>query len=132
MLRGAPMDSEKQEKFRRGIEHFNRGEFFTCHEVLEEIWLTETPAEKPFYQGLIQTAAAFHHFQRGNRSGAASLLAAGLEKLESFPAVYHGLELESLRVKLRGILVALGGSGAGNRRGVIVPPQIGWASPEPN
>lgn len=127
MLRGAPMKGEKGEKFRRGIEHFNRGEFFTCHEVLEEIWLAETPAEKPFYQGLIQAAAAFHHLHRGNRRGAASLLARGLAKLEKFSDDHDGLALEPLRVELRRALEALGKSRRGKPTKPIEPPRIGWA-----
>lgn len=90
----------KRELFRRGIAHFNRGEFFTCHEVLEEIWLEESEAEKPFYQGIIQVAAGFHHFQRGNRTGFESLLRAGAEKLRQFPPDYHGLDLAALLVEL--------------------------------
>ena len=120
------MSQAKQEKFRRGIEDFNRGEFFTCHEVLEEIWLRETPEEKRFYQGLIQAAAGFHHLGRGNRRGAASLLAAGLAKLEKFPAAYHGLALEPLRVELRAAVEALGKSGRGRRAKTVVPPRIRW------
>ena len=122
------MDPEKQKKFRRGIEHFNQGEFFICHEVLEEIWLTETPAEKPFYQGLIQTAAAFHHLQRGNRSGAASLLVAGLEKLENCPAVSHGLALEDLRAGLRTCLGVL--TSSGEQGPSVSPPKIRWVESE--
>src|SRR3970040_1227213 len=64
------MDAEqKRVKFRRGLDCFNRREFFVCHEVLEEIWLEETEEEKPFYQGIIQVAAAFHHYLNGNLPG---------------------------------------------------------------
>ena len=91
----------KRELFHRGIELFNRGEFFICHEVLEEIWLDEPESEKPFYQGIIQVAAAFHHFQRGNRAGLDSLLRAGVEKLRRYPPDYHGLDLAALLVQLQ-------------------------------
>ena len=91
----------KRELFQRGVTLFNRGEFFTCHEVLEEIWLEEPESEKPFYQGIIQVAAAFHHFQRGNRAGVDSLLRAGVEKLCRFPPDYHSLDLAALLVQLQ-------------------------------
>lgn len=91
----------KRELFERGVDLFNRGEFFTCHEVLEEVWLEEPESEKPFYQGIIQIAAAFHHFQRGNRTGLDSLLRAGAEKLRRFPPTYHGLDLAALLVELQ-------------------------------
>ena len=91
----------KRELFERGIELFSRGEFFTCHEVLEEIWLEEPESEKPFYQGIIQLAAAFHHFQRGNRAGLDSLLRAGAEKLRRYPPDYHGLDLAAILAQLQ-------------------------------
>ncbi len=89
------MDAErKQEAFRRGIDCFNRRQFFTCHEVLEEIWLTEPEEEKPFYQGLIQVAAGFHHLaEKKNPRGALSLIGAGAEKLRPYLPASHGLDL---------------------------------------
>jgi len=96
------MDAQrKQTLFRRGLDCFNRGEFFTSHELLEEIWLEEPEEEKPFYQGLIQVAAGFHHHQRGNRTGLESLLRAGVEKLRRYPSTYHGVELAALLVALQ-------------------------------
>ena len=67
----ATVDAERKEKtFRRGVELFNQRKFFACHEVLEEIWLEETPEEKPFYQGLIQVAAGFHQLlEKKTRAG---------------------------------------------------------------
>lgn len=95
------MDADrKRQSFERGIACFNRGQFFECHEVLEEIWLAETPEEKLFYQGLIQLAAGFHHFQNGNLTGAYTLLRQGLEKLAPYPPDSHGIELVSLRAAL--------------------------------
>jgi hypothetical protein len=91
------MDAQrKADLFRRGLDCFNHGEFFTCHELLEEIWLEEPEEEKPFYQGLIQVAAAFHHHQRGNPAGFESLLRAGTAKLRRFPPTYHGVDLAGL------------------------------------
>jgi predicted metal-dependent hydrolase len=67
---------EKLEKFERGLEHFNARQFFEAHEVWEEVWLVEDEPEKTFLQGIIQIAAAFHHYRRGNSDGAETLLAA--------------------------------------------------------
>ncbi len=96
------MDAQrKADLFRRGLECFNRGEFFTCHELLEEVWLEEPEEEKPFYQGLIQVAAAFHHYQRSNPTGMESLLRAGTEKLRRYPPIYRGVDLATLLVALQ-------------------------------
>ncbi len=90
----------KRELFRHGLDCFNQQQFFTCHELLEEIWLEEPEEEKLFYQGLIQVAAAFHHQQRGNRTGFESLLRAGVEKLRRYPPTYHGVDLAALLAAL--------------------------------
>lgn len=85
-------------KFRRGIILFNSGEFFKAHEVWEEIWLAADEPEKTFLQGLIQLAAAFHHYSRGNRAGTQSLVTAALQKLEKFPGDYFAINLALLRM----------------------------------
>lgn len=101
MLTYATVDAErKRERLTQGIACFNRQQFFECHEILEEIWLGETAEEKPFYQGLIQVAAGFHHYQKGNRAGAYSLIRQGLDKLSACPAGSHGIDLAALREAL--------------------------------
>ena len=85
------------ELFQKGVEQFNRGQFFEAHETWEEIWLAAAEPERTFLQGIIQVAAAFHHYQRGNRPGAQSLLEAGLNKLECFPPTHRGIRLDELR-----------------------------------
>jgi hypothetical protein len=93
----AMKSAEKDEKFERGLAHFNAREFFEAHEVWEEIWLVEAEPEKTFLQGIIQIAAAFHHYCHQNPAGAESLLAAGIVKLSRFPAAHRGLSIGDLR-----------------------------------
>jgi hypothetical protein len=93
--------------FARGIAQFNRGEFFASHETWEEIWLAAPEPDKTFLQGIIQVAAALHHYTRGNLAGAESLLRVGLKKLEQFPADYRQIQLEPLRESARRWIVAL-------------------------
>ncbi len=102
------MDADhKRETFWRGIERFNRQEFFECHEVLEEIWLEEPPEEKPFYQGIIQIAAAFHHVHNRNLRGARSLMEAGAAKLRRYPAHHYGIDVATFLTALAPWLEAL-------------------------
>ena len=56
--------AEKKKKFDLGLTHFNSRRFFEAHEIWEEIWLVEAEPEKTFLQGLIQLAAAYHHYER--------------------------------------------------------------------
>jgi uncharacterized protein len=100
--------SEKDEKFERGLRHFNAGEFFEAHEVWEEVWLAEGEPEKTFLQGIIQIAAAFHHYRRGNTDGTETLLAAGIVKISRFPADHRGLAILELREEAKLWARALG------------------------
>jgi uncharacterized protein len=58
------------------------GAFFQAHEHWESVWLGAQEPEKTFLQGLIQVAASFHHFQRGNCAGTIWLLRSALKRLD--------------------------------------------------
>jgi uncharacterized protein len=119
---------ERRKQFFRGIEQFNRREFFDAHETWEELWLEAAGPEKTFLQGLIQVAAAFCHHQRGNTAGTLSLLRAGLERLTNFPARHGGIELEALR---RGIAQWIEQLGRGSSPAAEELPGIEPAEPAP-
>lgn len=65
-----------------GIQLFNERRFFEAHEALEEIWLSERGRTRTFLHGLIQIAAAFHHYSRANMAGFRSLIDKGCKKLD--------------------------------------------------
>jgi uncharacterized protein len=88
---------KESRKFECGRGHFNARRFFEAHEVWEELWLLASEPERPFLQGLIQVAAAFHHYRRGNLRGTKSLLAAGVAKLDSFPENHSGIAVGAFR-----------------------------------
>lgn len=75
------MTEQQRARFEEGIELFNRGRFFECHEALEGVWLEFSGDRKKFLQGLIQLTVALHHLGNGNRVGAGRLLEAAVEKL---------------------------------------------------
>ena len=109
--------ANENELFERGIARFNAGEFFEAHEAWEEIWLRAPAEEKAFLQGIIQVAAAFHHYMRGNLGGAKSLLAAGLAKIKEYPHGHWGINLGKLRDEGQAWLDALGaGQEAGSEK----------------
>jgi predicted metal-dependent hydrolase len=98
--------------YRRGLELFNKGEFFDAHEVLEDVWRAAPEVEKKFLQGLIQVAVGLHHHSRGNLVGARSLLARAHGNLGAYPAQHGGIDLAGLRTQLERWVGALehGGS----------------------
>jgi hypothetical protein len=95
-----------------GLRCYRDEEFFLAHEHWEAIWLHCEEPEKTFLQALIQVTAAFHHLQRNNVIGSASLLRAALRRLDPFPAAYGGIAVESLRESIRDWLPALNGERA--------------------
>jgi predicted metal-dependent hydrolase len=104
-----------------GLQCYKTGEFFLAHEHWEGVWLKCEEPEKTFLQSLIQITAAFHHLQRKNFRGAASLLRAALRRLNAFPATYGGIEVEALRESVRAWLEVLD---SGNSSPQIPMPQI--------
>ena len=84
-----------------GIDLFNEGRFFECHEAWEEIWKRSDGEVKLYYQGLIQAAVAILHAQRGNLEGARSLYEKASAKLEKIPHEHMGVAVGELRTELR-------------------------------
>jgi predicted metal-dependent hydrolase len=105
------LSAEERAAFAAGLAQFNDRLFFECHDTLEEVWSGLRGAQRDFFQGLIQASVAFYHLGNGNRSGARSVLARSLGRLERFPARYGGVELEQLRAALRAFLGALEAKG---------------------
>ncbi len=80
-----------QRDLREGLRCFHSGAFFEAHEHWESVWLAAQEPEKTFLQGLIQVAASFHHFQRGNLAGTVSLLRSALCRLDAYPEAFAGV-----------------------------------------
>ena len=95
------------ELFARGLELFNRSEFYEAHEVLEDVWRSETGPHKLFLQGLIQVSVALHHHSTGNVIGARSVLARASRNLHSYPDDYFNFDLRQFRDSLLGWRKAL-------------------------
>lgn len=66
---------------RRGALLFDGGRYFEAHEVWEALWKREEGDRRLLLHGLIQVAAAFVKWTRGEPRGAARLLERGTEKL---------------------------------------------------
>jgi len=86
--------------YEQGIDLFNEGRFFECHEAWEEIWKRSDGEVKLFYQGMIQAAVAILHAQRGNLEGARSLYEKASAKLAPIPHEHMGLAVGELRIEL--------------------------------
>jgi hypothetical protein len=105
--------------FEEGIDLFNAGKFFECHEAWEQVWNRSAGEEKFFYQGIIQAAVAILHAQRGNLTGAESLYSKASAKLDHLPPEHMGLALGELREALKDFIAK-----ATNGEPLPTPPKL--------
>jgi predicted metal-dependent hydrolase len=98
------LQEDERRAFEKGVAEFNAGQYFECHDTLEDLWSGVRGPSRDFFQGLIQVAVAFHHLTRGNLAGAESLLQRAQGRLAKYPDRYYGFDLERLRAELFGWL----------------------------
>jgi predicted metal-dependent hydrolase len=92
----SPVTLTREPLYLRGIELYHAGEFFECHETLEELWTPMRGPHRLFLQALIHFAVAFYHQQRRNPLGAERQLRKGLRKLEGYLPAYEGVDTATL------------------------------------
>ena len=86
----------KQAALKKGIQEFNDGDYFECHETLEDVWMIEVGPDRPFYQGLLQLSVGCFHLLNRNYVGAESQWSKAHAKLKDFGDQHLGVELKSL------------------------------------
>jgi hypothetical protein len=123
MLMGAPVPpaDTRTGLLARAARLGDAGLHFEVHELLEPAWLRAEGAERVALQGMIQVAVALHHEAHGNRAGALSLLAEGLDKLGAAPTALP-IAADGWRRDLGGILAAW-------RAGTPAPSPPPWPVP---
>ena len=84
-------------ELRAGIEEFNAGLYFECHETLEELWMARSGPDRWLYQGILQVGVSLHHLRRGNWVGAVNLMERGLHLLSAYPDHCQWVEVSALR-----------------------------------
>ena len=82
-------------KFKDGVDLFNKRKFFEAHEIWEKLWLN-AKEEKKFLQGLIFIAGGYHHYQNKNIKGAELFLEKGCEYLSNYPDKYMGINIQKI------------------------------------
>ena len=77
----------------KGLEEFNGGHYFACHETLETLWKGLSGDEKTLVQGIIQVSVAYYHLNRGNTKGALRLFDRALPRIEPYLPTWLELDL---------------------------------------
>ena len=89
-------DTQMAPEFWQGVEQFQQGEFYACHDTLEALWMEAQEPDKTFLQGILQIAVACYHLGNQNWRGAVILLGEGSRRLQSYQPEYSGLDIEHL------------------------------------
>ena len=95
----------------QGIEEFNQGLYFECHETLEDAWNDEQGITRILYQGLLQIAVGYLHITRQNWRGAVKVLERGIPKVAHFQPTCQGIDVADTLTQAQAIrdeLLSLG------------------------
>ncbi len=80
------------------------GRPFHAHEVLEASWKAAPEAERDLWQGLAQLAVGLTHRERGNATGAATLLRRGADRIAPYADdPPYGVQVSALVVVARAL-----------------------------
>lgn len=75
------------------MDLFNRGFYYECHDIWEEVWGEAKGKEKIFYQALIMAAVSLYHFGNENLEGALSCYQKALNQFRRLPDRYLSLNI---------------------------------------
>ncbi|MBE7530076.1 MAG: DUF309 domain-containing protein [Ardenticatenaceae bacterium] len=92
---------------REGIVLFNQGEYYRCHDALEEAWRQDPTPGRSLYQGILQYGIALYQLQRGNYRGAVKMLLRLRQWLEPLPPVCRGVNVARLRQNIEEVRTAV-------------------------
>lgn len=91
---------EERQLFDKGVNQFNSGYYFECHDTLEDLWSGLRGPTRDFFQGLIQVSVGFYHLNSGNLAGAQSMFERALRRFQSYPDSYFGFDLGKQRQEI--------------------------------
>ena len=78
------------------VTQFNKGQYWECHETLEEIWISTEYPLRLFYHGLIKAAVGLLHLERHNPMGARLKLRDAEFTLAPFVPNMMGIDIAKL------------------------------------
>ena len=101
------MTATVPEEFWQGVEQFNQGQFYACHDTLEALWIEATEPNKTFYQAVLQIAVGIYHLSNSNWRGAVILLGEGINRLQRYLPTYADIDVDELLEQSLELLTAL-------------------------
>ena len=86
-------EKNKIELFNKGLEAFQKHDFYDAHEYWEDLWSDYRLKDAKFIQGLIQLSVGYFHISNLNINGARGLLNKCKPKLLEFSPEHRGLNV---------------------------------------
>lgn len=94
-------------EFWQGVEEFNQGEFYACHDTLEALWMEAADPPKSLYQAFSRLRWPATTWATRTGGEPSCCWGEGLHRLQRYPCVYAGMELERFREQTHQLLQAL-------------------------
>ena len=91
------------ELFQRGLDEYDKGEYFEAHEAWEDLWSDYNFPDRKFVQGLIQLSVSFVHLGNGNLTGAKNLLKKCQQKFEDYSGMHRDINLSDLKSSIEAV-----------------------------
>jgi len=91
----------------KGLQQFNRGEYFAAHETLEEAWNNDDTPGRELYRAILQVAVAYLQIERRNYRGAIKMFLRLRQWIDPLPDICRGVDIAQLRSDAERIYEAL-------------------------
>ncbi|WP_243387712.1 DUF309 domain-containing protein [Bacillus kexueae] len=85
--------------------HFNEGDYYTCHDLLEEIWLRDR--QNLFVKGLLHLSVALYHYSYGNLKGTTLMLTTAKQYLLPYRPFHWSLNINSILEFIENCLIII-------------------------
>ncbi|MFM1654889.1 DUF309 domain-containing protein [Brevibacillus sp. B_LB10_24] len=99
------MKKSYPDQYYQFFSKFNQGEYYECHDLLEEIWMEDK--SNKFLQGLLQLAVGIYHFECGNIKGARFMFGNAAKYLSRYSPRFWDLDVERVLGYLEECLAVL-------------------------
>ncbi len=106
------------------VTQFNQGQYWQCHETLEEIWMSEEFPLRLFFHGLIKAAVGLLHLERHNRLGAKTKLKDAERTLAPFIPDMMGIDIAKLLADIKQRLELIEGDLVSNQDAIYLVPAV--------
>ena len=95
--------SEMRVLFEKGLNEYEKGDYFEAHEAWEDLWSDYNFTDRKFIQGLIQLSVSFVHLSNGNMIGARNLLKKCQQKFSDYKGIHRQININELKFAIEAV-----------------------------